>query len=466
MAAVVIAAAVIAAGALVAPVHAASLDNLQIGGPWGTPTATDATAVWWNPAGIASGKGTRLMLELEPTWASFNYSRTDPNGGNDAYTLTGAVPYAGVSSDLTVPGLGVGLALAIPFVRGGTETVDPGPGRYAMRVGNSRAVFILLGGGYNILDKIALGAAVAYVKSEWTAKVDTDTLPDLRQALIDEGQEPTYTDADLENPRYAATTDFSTLSDDTMTFSGGIRVTPLTNLAVGVTYIHGATVNNEGTVDITFDCPPDEDTMGSYGADSLGLCHTVIPAKASVGYSLPNRVHGGIMWEPTPAVRLEVMGGWVGWSQYKDFTIKVRDAEVTKEKAEPMVEQERLWARDNIDTGWVGLDAKGHVGWRWTFGARILYDASAVPTNALSTNNWDGDSVDLAVLAAFKPIRPLEIGVSYEHDFVADRTTTDSVYGMTIDGTPKADRYFYAHGNGKYSGSIDRLGISLRAYFK
>lgn len=451
--------------ALAGVARAASLDNIQIGGPWGTPTATDATAVWWNPAGIASGSGTRLMIELEPTLASFNYARTDPHGGNDAYTLTGAVPYAGVASDLTVKGLGVGLGFAIPFVRGGTETVDPGPGRYAMRVGNSRAIFILLGGGYNILDKVAIGAGAAYVKSEWTAKVDTDTLPDLRQALIDEGQSPTYTDDDLENPRYGATTNFSNLSDDTFTFNAGIRVTPLENLAIGVTYVHGATVNNEGTVDIVFDCPPDEDTMGTFGADSLGLCHTTVPAKASVGYSLPSRVHGGVMWKPTPAVRLEAMGGWVGWSQYKDFNIQIWDAEVDEEKAKPMVEQTRLWARDNIDTGWVGLDAKGTVGWRWTFGGRVLYDISAIPTNALSTNNWDGDSVDLVVLTAFKPIKPLEIGLSYEHDFIANRTVTDSVYGMTIEGTPKEDRYFYAHGNGEYSGSIDRLGISVRSQF-
>jgi len=32
---------------------AASIDNLEVGGLWGTPTAHDATALWWNPGGAS-----------------------------------------------------------------------------------------------------------------------------------------------------------------------------------------------------------------------------------------------------------------------------------------------------------------------------------------------------------------------------------------------------------------------------
>ncbi|MBW1879088.1 MAG: hypothetical protein JRJ84_12050, partial [Deltaproteobacteria bacterium] len=62
---------------LMAPAHGASLDNLEVGGPWGTPTADDATAVWWNPAGLAADKGTRIMVESAPTLATIEYERSD-----------------------------------------------------------------------------------------------------------------------------------------------------------------------------------------------------------------------------------------------------------------------------------------------------------------------------------------------------------------------------------------------------
>ena len=41
--------------ALIVAAQAASLDLLEVAGPFGTPTATDAAAVYWNPAGLAMG---------------------------------------------------------------------------------------------------------------------------------------------------------------------------------------------------------------------------------------------------------------------------------------------------------------------------------------------------------------------------------------------------------------------------
>ena len=85
--------------------QAASLDNLEMGGPWGTPAATDATAVWWSPAGLAMGHGTRVLIEGAPTFAVINVDRSDPHGGPDQIRLQGAVPFAGVATDLGLHGL-------------------------------------------------------------------------------------------------------------------------------------------------------------------------------------------------------------------------------------------------------------------------------------------------------------------------------------------------------------------------
>jgi long-subunit fatty acid transport protein len=451
---------------LVGSTLAASLDNLEIGGPWGTPTATDATAVWWNPAGVAAGEGTRIQLEGAPMFATVTFERDEPHGGNDIYRLAGVVPYVGVVSDLTVPGLGLGLALAVPYARGGAEVNEPGPGRYAMRDGDSRAIFGIVAAGYELADRVALGASFAVVRSTWTARVDQDTIPDLAHALEAQGEHPTYTDADLEDPDYAASLQFSELSDVTFTFGAGARVKIGERVEAAVAYVHGADVTNTGDVTMYFQCPPDSDHLGYAGAQIAGVCTTgdnVFHADASVAYTLPSRVHGGVAVTPTPGLRLEAMGGWVGWSVYDDFDITTSSSDVTEPEGKALVERSRKWARANVDTGWGGIDAKGTLGERWTLGARVLYDGAAVPDAAMSTNNYDANAVMTSVLVAVKPTKRLEIGASYTHHFLAEREITTSGFSQTVEGEPVEDRWNYPAANGTYGGQIDRIGVAVRA---
>lgn len=448
--------------------RAASLDNLEIGGPWGSPTATDGTAGWWNPAGFAAGKGTRIELEGAPTFAVINFDRAEPHGGHDEYSLVGVVPFLGAVSDFGVDGFGAGFTFAVPYVRGGKEVEDPGPGAFHMRDGNSQALWISLGAAYEYKDIVAIGVTGALVHSQWRALVDSDTLPSLDTAIKEQGEEPGYTDDLLESPDYTATLDFDDLSTNTWSFSAGIRVRPVENLAIGVTYIHGAHVDNTGDASVAFQCPPQSDTIGRYGVEDLGLCYATVGAKATVSYDLPRRVHLGVAYFPSDAVRLEVMGGWVQWSVFQDFEVDVADADAPTPEAAELVNQHRYWARANNDSLWGALDGKVRVGEQVTLGARVLYDQAAVPDEALSTNNYDADMVAPTVLAAVR-LGPMELGASYTHQFLATRTIDNSKFAM---GLPEpdlsqyeTDRWYYPHANGKYSGSVNRIGVQVRAKF-
>lgn len=445
--------------------RAASLDNLEIGGPWGSPTATDATAAWWNPAGLAAGRGTRVMVEGAPTFASVTFERAEPNGGSDIYRLSGVLPYLGAATDLGVEGLGLGVAVAVPTVRGGAESTEPGPGAWAMREGDIKAIRVILGGGYEIADRVAFGASAHLVRSTWVARVDTDTLPDLAAAIEAEGQETHYTDADLENPDYAATLQFDELSDIAVSWSAGVRVTLDPNIAIGVAYVHGAAVDNTGGVAIQFGCPPESDTTGRYAAERAGTCYATVDADASVAYTLPGRVQGGVSWEPTPAWTLSALGGIVFWSVYEDFAITVSNPGIASEEGRALIEQSRKWARANVDSGWGGLDVKARPTEKWTVGGRLLYDAAAVPTEALSTNNYDANVWMLSALAAWRPVPTLEIGASWTHHFLADRVVETSGFSQTLEGTPPEDRWNYPHAAGAYGGTIDRIGVAARLQF-
>jgi long-subunit fatty acid transport protein len=448
---------------------AASLDNLEMGGPWGSPTATDGTAIWWNPAGLAAGKGTRLHLEIAPTFATFEFERAEPNPGLDTYTLSGVVPFLGAVTDFGVDGLGVGIGGGAPFVRGGKENDEAGgSGRFHMREGNSQTLWAGIGAAYEVKDIVAVGISGGIYYSMWSAYLDSDTVPALDHAITEQGQSSGYTDTLLENRDYSATLTFSDLTDVAMMFSAGVRVKPIDSLAIGVTYIHGADIQNEGRANIHFECPPQSDTIGRYGAEDLGLCYVDVPASASVAYTLPARVHGGIAWFPAEDVRIEAMGGWVGWGVYKDYVVTVKDAETEVEEGAELVNQVRYWARDNQDSWWVAIDGKVRVGEAVTVGAKMMYDKAAVPDTALSTNNWDGDTIAPSVLAAVK-IGPMELGASFTHHFINTRTVDDNGFGMTLPepdlSSYETDRWYYPHANGTYRGNINRVGVAVRAKF-
>lgn len=459
-----------ALAAAVAPAaHAASLDNLEVGGPWGTPTATDATAGWWNPAGWAGQQGTRFMIEGAPTFAAVTYTRTDEREddrfrGTDIYEMSGVVPFLGVASDLTVKDLGIGAALAVPFVRGGKESEPGGVGRYALRSGDSKGVYLLFGAAYDVFDKVSLGAAFAVVHTTWTADVDSDTLPDIRAMKESEGIATDYTAEDLEQQDYTANLKFGELSSTTTSFSVGVRATPIPLLAIGVTYVNGARAENTGDVTITFDCPPDDDATGGFGAEALGMCYDAVPAKARIGYTLPARVHGGMAFTPDARTKVELMGGYAWWGAYTDFDITISEAQAASEEAAALINTDVPWARANEDSYWFGVDAKGQlVDRKLTLGGRVLFDKAAVPDRALSANNWDADELIVGVMGAFKPLPALELGLSYSHHFAAPRTVDDSAFGMTVDG--EKGRWFYPHGNGTYEGSVDRIGLQVRSEF-
>lgn len=450
---------------LVALAGAASLDNLEVGGPWGSPLATDPTATWWNPAGLAGAGGTRLLAEVAPTFATVRYERAEPHGGLDTVQLAGAVPFFGVASDLGVDGVGLGASLAVPIARGGHEVEEPGTGRYALREGMVQALWLNLSAAVRPVELVALGGTLSVVRSDWSAVVDNDTMPDLDAAIAELGQDAGYTDDDLEHPDYAATLAFDTLHDTALTFGAGLRLMPTERVRVGLAYNHGVSLAHHGEVEIRFGCPPQEDVMGRFGAEAYGLCDATVPAKATVAYPLPGRFHLGVGYDATEAVTLELFAGWVRWSAFQDYDITIADADAPTEEAEALVEQHRLWARANDDALFIAADVKGEVGDRLLVGGRVTFDQAAVPDGALSTNNYDANDLILAGMADVRVAGPLHLGLSYSHHLLATREVTTSGFSQTLDGVKPQDRWNYPHANGTYSGTVSRLGIQARAAF-
>lgn len=463
--------------ALLGVAGAASLDQIEVAGPWGTPTATDATALWWNPAGIASGSGTRFQFELAPVVAVMNYDRADDFGrdGLSTYRRVGAIPFAGFVSDLGVKGLGIGGGIAVPTARGAemelaSSTSPPSDGRYAMRSGNNQAIHAILAAGYKPHKVISFGATAQLAMTEWQALLDTSLTTTYHDRVSAAGQEPQYTERTLEDPRYSATVAYSPLTDRALTFSGGVHVTPNDKLAIALTWVNGYRVDNTGEADVYFNCPPQADTFGRFVAETGGLCHSTVNAAAGVGYNLPSRLQGGLAVTPKEGTRLELMGAWVGWSVFDNYDVTLTEiAERNPELPEATaagLDRTREQARAAENSFWVAVDVKQEVGKHWTFGGRALFDKAAVPTHAVSASNFDANAGVFTGLAAWRPNPNLEIGLSGSWHYLALRTVNSSAFGLEYDpGRRNEDRFFYPHTNGDYGSAIFRGGLQFRARF-
>jgi long-subunit fatty acid transport protein len=196
----------------------------------------------------------------------------------------------------------------------------------------------------------------------------------------------------------------------------------------------------------------------------------VVKAHGTVGYRLPSRFMGSLQAEVAPGVLVEAMGGYVMWSVFDDFDIVVKDTDelndFANEETHTKVDQHRTWARDNVDSFWVGTDIKAEVGELTTVGGRVMFDKSAVPTEVLSPNNYDTDTIMLSGMVAYEAVPGIQFGLSFTEHMAAARTVTSSAFGMSVDPElRREDRYFYPQMAGTYRSSIHRFGISVRGQF-
>lgn len=168
----------------------------RFGGEHGHPTADHPTAIYYNPAGLALGKGTRIFAEGVFAYRDVSYDRpveainnvsdtgvgtpTDAitaNSGSASATNVIASPFLGVVSDLGVKNLGVSVAAYAPF--GGQAEWDTNdaykdseayPGavdgvqRWSTMSGSLRALYLSLAAAYHLPGpRLSFGASVSLV---------------------------------------------------------------------------------------------------------------------------------------------------------------------------------------------------------------------------------------------------------------------------------------------------------------
>ncbi len=443
---------------------AAGLDEPWVGGLFGSPTATNASSVWWNPAGLAAARGTRFLVDVGPTFRRMTIDREGlPRPALEMFTDTSAVPFVGLASDFGIRRVGLGFALFVPQSQRWRSNLDSGPNRQAVRTIDLRVLQIGLGGAYEFGKVLSVGASAAILDSRLRWTYDVPVVAELAAST----PEGTFDDAQLVDPAYAATTTLE-LDDQATVFGVGVMLQPLGDPRFGIAlaYQHGARFDQQGTARLDFACPPESDAEARAVAEAQGTCDASVEGTGSVRFDLPSRLHAGVALRVVPALRLEAFGTWVRWSRLSEVRVgtQITSDAIDGENADATASQftrERPWARDLRDTFRAVLDAKLAITPQFTLGMRAGWQQGAVPTRALSAVNADASRFRVAGLGLFRAFRALEIGVAYGRDFAATREVTDSAFALSLQ-PDRPVRYQYTEARGRYAFVAQRVGLVVK----
>ena len=134
--------------------------------------ADDLSAIYFNPAGLAGQKGTRLLFTTNLARQAITFTRagTDPSGGpfpavsNSVGFFTGdahiGAPIFGVSSDFGLKDITFALGVHAPPAYGATRYPKDGPQRFALIDMDAALVFYDLSIGWRAHPRLDLGVSL------------------------------------------------------------------------------------------------------------------------------------------------------------------------------------------------------------------------------------------------------------------------------------------------------------------
>jgi long-chain fatty acid transport protein len=396
------------------PVRASGFLVARFGGQEGNPTTEDPAAIYFDPAGIAMGHGTRVEAEGIIADRGLSYDRpveaidhVIPAGGMGAGTPQDAVaansgkaslsnliaaPFIAVISDLggKVPNLTVGAALFAPF--GGSanwnkndafasSTQYPGAvdgvQRWSIISGSLQALYLTGAAAVRIpVAHLSFGVALNVVRTA----IDT-----LRARNPNGGDDLVTSTGAIQEGR-------SLLSASGTTFSigAGVMWRPIDHLVFGVSY---QSQPGFGTMRLT------GTLTNKFGAGPVDKSDVVLEQ------ALPDVWRAGVRWIEGP-MQIFASIDWVRWSVFQHQCLMSAGNSGCALNADGspapgvmgiVVNNERHWQ----DTGGVRMGMSYRVR-RWLLiDGGWGYDGNAVPDSTIDASLIDMSKLDIGVGAVF-----------------------------------------------------------------
>ncbi|MCA9537370.1 MAG: outer membrane protein transport protein [Myxococcales bacterium] len=422
--------------------HAGGFVVARFGGEHGHVTTDNATAMYYNPAGISLRAGTHLYLDGTFAWRSFTYDR-DPaaidnviadgetsvgtradqiaqNSGEGGLFNFAAAPFAGVVTDFGVPNLGVGLSFYAPF--GGASVYDTkdeykgtpafdGSQRWWAIEGTIRTLYVTGAVAYTIPKlNLSLGVGLNFARSEvHTIRARNATGHDH------------MTDAEGNPVEGRAIVD---VSGNEFALGGGLIWKPVDNVWLGASYQSAPNFGESvlaGTATLV---------------QGRGVYAGGVPEEPDVELkqSLPDIFRLGGRWRPVDVAEIRLFGELQRWSSFDKQCI----IDTSKDqKCDGSTGTVALLPRDWEDSFgvraggsyWISPDIELYVG--------AGFDMSAVPDDTLEAGLYDTDKGTASLGGRFTLLDgALAISATYTQVFYADREIKPRGHVQKGAGTP------------------------------
>lgn len=382
---------------------ASGFQTSRFGGEHGHPTTSNPTAIYFNPAGLALERGTRIYLDAALALRNATYDRppaaiSDPGGNTpddalDANAGTAKldnvafIPFGAIVSDFGLENFGAGVGVYVPLggsarwdrnadfegARGETYpgAVD-GVQRWFTIEGTIRSLYLTAAAAYRIPSiRLSVGAGFNLIQSEvHTIRArNADGTDDLVQGgLPKEGRS------------------LIDVSSWDLGFSIGAIWEPVERFWVGASY----------------------QSQPGFGEIALkGKLRTQFPtAEATeqdvvLTQALPDIWRLGFRWQPDERWELRVFGEYARWSVFRDQCVFAKEGRCAIEEdgaaapdARGVIQNiPRRW-RDGFGvragvSRWFTPAVEGYVG--------VGYDSSAIPARTLDPSLYDMDKLSASV---------------------------------------------------------------------
>lgn len=381
---------------------------MGLGGAF-TAIANDASAIYWNNAGMTQLTGTNFLLGTALIAPNSEFRGVTPSVNHNYMKSEIFFPSHFFITHSINNSFSVGIGITTPFGLG-TEWSAGWAGRYLALRTQLTTFWVPVTAAYKVADNFSIGASFVYSFADVHITRNNSQTPFEGDAYVD-----------LEGNDYSA-----------FGYTVGLMYKPIEILSIGASFRSEISYDFEGTATTT-------------GAEQLMEIGALPNGDITAKLTTPMNIVGGIAVQVIPQLLLSADFQWIGWSSYDTLAVNFVD-ESAEDVASP-----RLYK----DTYIIRFGAQYKISDQVSLLGGIYYDQMPVEPEYVNPSLPDTDRLGLSIGAEAKFNEQFGISGSYLFIRGSQLTVTDSQEIYTPGNSPF---------NGTYNSSANLLSISLNYY--
>ncbi|MBV6421737.1 MAG: 47 kDa outer membrane protein [Ignavibacteriaceae bacterium] len=378
---------------------------MGLGGAF-TAIANDASAIYWNSAGMTQLSGTNFLLGSALIAPSSSFRGVSP-----AVDISRMKSQAFFPSHLFIThsfneSFSAGLGLTTPFGLG-THWSNGWIGRYLALETELKTFWVPITFAYSPVENLSIGAGFIYSFADVLITRNNSQAPFAGDAYVElEGS---------DNFAYG------------YTFS--LMYKPIKDFSIGASFRSEVEYEFEGTATVT-------------GAEQLQEIDAFPGGDVTAKLTTPMNIVGGIAYQVIPQLRLSADFQWIAWSSYDSLNVDFVNPEYEDSKSN----------RSYKDTYIIRFGAQYDISDKVSLLGGVYFDKMPVDPDYVSPTLPDSDRLGLSIGADAKIFDQFGISGSYLFIRAKELTVTNSKEIYTVGDSPF---------NGTYNSSANLLSLSL-----